>query len=165
MNAIELLEEQHRETLSMLETLEKSRPSATRSTTLAKLHAALVAHMVIEEEIFYPALAEARGDGEAVAEGFEEHVIARVALRRCADTVTEKDLFGVRVGVLKELIEHHVKEERTDLFPAAKSALGAERLASLGAEMKARFDVAKKESPASTLDRAEKRRAKAALSV
>jgi hemerythrin-like domain-containing protein len=165
MNAIALLEEQHAEALELMDQLKDSKPGAARQRALKKLDAALVAHMAIEEEILYPAMATASGEGEPIAEAFEEHLIARVALKRCADTVEDKELFGVRVGVLKELIEHHVKEEREELFPAARKFLGRERLDELGEEMEARFAVAKKESPAKSLDRAEQKRATAALNV
>ena len=165
MNAIALLEEQHAEAIALMDQLKESKPGATRQRTMKKLDAALVAHMAIEEEIFYPAMAGASAEGEPIAEAFEEHVIARVALKRCSDVVEEAELFGVRVGVLKELIEHHVKEERGELFPAAQKTLGRERLAELGVEMKARFEEAKTEAPAKALDRAEPKRAKAALAA
>jgi len=40
-----------------------------------------------------------------------------------------------KVTVLKELVQHHVKEEETEIFDEAKHALGNERLQQLGAEM------------------------------
>ncbi|MFN2460888.1 MAG: hypothetical protein ABR591_09410, partial [Candidatus Velthaea sp.] len=40
-----------------------------------------------------------------------------------------------KVTVLKELVEHHVKEEESEIFSEARSAIGAEGLEALGADM------------------------------
>ena len=140
MNAVDLLETQHKEALALMSELEKSEPGATRKQTFKKLHAALTGHMVIEEELFYPAvIAASSKDGEPIAEGYEEHVVARVALGRCARCLNHERLFQVRVGVLKELIKHHVKEERGSILPMAKKALPKQELEELGLVMEERF--------------------------
>jgi hemerythrin-like domain-containing protein len=43
--------------------------------------------------------------------------------------------FAGRVKVVKELLEHHIEEEETDMFPKAKKLLGKEKLDALGEEM------------------------------
>lgn len=43
--------------------------------------------------------------------------------------------FKAKMTVLKELIEHHVEEEATEMFPDAEKKLGKERLEELGEEM------------------------------
>jgi hemerythrin-like domain-containing protein len=98
--------------------------------------------MAIEEEIFYPAVvAAADADGEPLAEGYEEHSGARVSLARCARSLGQERLFQVRIGVLAELIKHHVKEERSTILPRARKAMSREELEELGAKMKARFEA------------------------
>lgn len=165
MKAIELLEAQHAETLQALNTLEESKPGAERKETFKTMQAGLLAHMVIEEELFYPAVSEkSDSDGEPIAEGYEEHSGARVALDRCARALSEKELFGVRIMVLKEMIKHHIAEERGEIFPRAKKALKDDELESLGEKMEARFEQAKKQAnPTAKLDRLATSRAKAAL--
>jgi hypothetical protein len=154
MNAIDLLEQQHEETLQMLEELEESDPGAERKETFKKLQSSLLAHMVIEEELFYPAVAETDDGGEPVAEGYEEHAGARVELERCARAVAEEDLFGIRICVLKEMVKHHIQEERTEILPRARKEKEADELEELGAEMEERFEAAKKAaSPAARLDK------------
>jgi len=39
--------------------------------------------------------------------------------------------------VVKELLEHHIEEEETEMFPQAKKLLGKALLEELGAEMEA----------------------------
>lgn len=155
MNAIDLLEKQQKETLALFEMLEKSKPGATRKAGFTKLKTSLLAHMVIEEEIFYP----------AIAEGYEEHTGARAAMDRAGKAIADEDLFGVRIGVLAEMVKHHIKEERGEIFPLARKALN-DQLEELGEEMKARFEQAVKgASPAAKLNRLSTQRAKAALAA
>jgi hemerythrin-like domain-containing protein len=167
MNAIELLEEQHEETLALLDRLEKSEVSATRRKGFRKLQVSLLAHMAIEEEIFYPAVVTASDkDGEPLAEGYEEHSGARVALMRCARSLGQARLFQVRIGVLKELIKHHVKEERSSILPLAKKSMSREELVELGAKMQARFKAAMSSTRiAAELERNSTNRARKALAA
>ena len=153
MDAVELLESQHKEALALCKKLSKSAPGAERKENFTKLQTALLAHMVIEEEIFYPALAKVMKKGEPIIEAYEEHVGARGTLERCAAALKDEEIFQVRIEVLQELLEHHIEEEREDLFPKAKKAIGEETLEELGVEMKARCEAAKKgASPSDELD-------------
>lgn len=60
------------------------------------------------------------------------------ARRRPADP--DDETFKAKVITLKELIEHHVKEEEDELFPRVRKKVAAERLASAGAAMKKEFE-------------------------
>ena len=44
----------------------------------------------------------------------------------------------MKIKVLKEDVEHHVKEEEGEMFPDAKRFLGESRLVELGAQLEAR---------------------------
>jgi hypothetical protein len=166
MNAIELLEQQHEEVMKLLASLAQSEPGIDRKQTFKQLQTSLIAHMVIEEEIFYPAVAKAQEEREPLAEGYEEHVIARTAAARCARSIGQDRLFQVRVGVLKEIIAHHIKEERSAILPRAKAALSSEELETLGAQMQERFQVALGATRLGTqLDRMATTRAQRALSA
>ena len=151
MDAIALLEEQHEETMKMLSELEESGPGFERNATFKKLQRSLLAHMFIEEETFYPAVVNRSNDGEPVAEGYEEHSGARVSLTRCARALKQEELFQVRIGVLKEMIKHHVEEERESILPKARDAMPAAELEALGAEMKAQFDKAMRRTDAAAM--------------
>lgn len=134
MKATKLLTKQHDEVNSLLETLEKGKGT---SATLKKLADSLAAHMVIEQELFYPAVIAVSED--LVLEAYEEHAVARFALKRLMKAEKSDHDFKAKVTTLKELIEHHVEEEENDLFPKAEKALG-ESSEALCDEMKALFD-------------------------
>jgi hemerythrin-like domain-containing protein len=120
MKATELLKHQHQEVKAIFKALENKEGNARAH--LEKLANSLSAHMVIEQELFYPAVFEA--DEDLVLESYEEHAVARFALKRLLKTSPSDQTFIARVTTLKELIEHHVEEEEDDLFPKAEKALG-----------------------------------------
>lgn len=136
MKATDLLATQHRKVEALFKKLESGRSDKT--VVLEELANALAAHMAIEQELFYPSVKEA--DSEMVNESFEEHSIAEVALKRLLATAIEDEAFDARVTALKELIEHHVKEEEEELFPEVEQALSEDTLSQLGKTMKARYE-------------------------
>ncbi|MDB5220102.1 MAG: Regulator protein [Myxococcaceae bacterium] len=136
MNAIDLLKQQHKKTKAALEKASEAKLDARESKKAAD---ELVAHMVIEEHIFYPRVRELMKD--MVGESFEEHTVARFALAR-ALTARGEDQIKARFTVLKELIEHHVEEEEEEMFPKVKKGVPAEELEQLGARMEAMFEKA-----------------------
>jgi len=141
MKATSLLEKQHRKVESTFKKLEGPKPDA--AALLHELANDLVAHMAIEQKIFYPVVRSVKED--LVLESYEEHAVAELALKRLLATDPGDATFKAKVTTLKELIEHHVKEEEEDLFPKVEKALGDEQLEALGKEMKAAFEQAREE--------------------
>ena len=116
MDAIDLLIKQHDETKAALKKASKGKLGAAE---LRRMADELVAHMVIEEHVFYPRIREL--DKDLVKESFEEHAVARFELARAL--IAEGEEQEVRLGVLKELIEHHIKEEQEELFPKVRRGI------------------------------------------
>jgi hemerythrin-like domain-containing protein len=138
MKATALLKQQHREVESIFETLEKGADDA--ASQVLELANNLAAHMAIEQNLFYPAVRDI--DGKMVAESYEEHAIAELALKRLLSTAGDDPSFAAKVTALKELIEHHVEEEEEELFPNVEDSMDAEQLEALGGEMSTAFDEA-----------------------
>jgi hemerythrin HHE cation binding domain-containing protein len=136
MNAIDLLKQQHKKTKAALEKASEGKLDPREAKKAAD---ELVAHMVIEEHIFYPRVRQLMKD--MVGESFEEHTVARFALARCL-TARGDEQIKARFTVLKELIEHHVEEEEKEMLPKVQKAIDSEELELLGDRMKAMFDKA-----------------------
>lgn len=151
VNVIELLESQHREVEALFAELEKA--ESGRKDIVTTLAQKLLAHMFVEQTIVYPAFADATE--ESVHEGYEEHELARFALSRVLGTRSNDATFDAKIKALRELIEHHVKEEERTMFPRAR-ALGEARLAEIGREAKEAFDRIASSRPATLLRRAER---------
>jgi Hemerythrin HHE cation binding domain len=110
---------------------------ADRASIALRICDELTVHAQIEEEIFYPALRAALPDAQDLLEEAEaEHaeVKAMVAqIRGLGKAGPEMDKL---VTELAGCVEHHVKEERTELFPKAKASSGLD-LVELARELKA----------------------------
>lgn len=137
MKATQLLKSQHRAAAKIFGELEKGRATNAQAR-VQELVASLSAHMVIEQELFYPAVKEIKPD--LVLESFEEHAATQFGMERLLRTKPENESFAARVTTLREMIRHHVEEEESDLFPKVEKQMKAAELQTLGELMKARFD-------------------------
>ena len=140
MNAIDLLIEDHERVKDLLGRMTESTERAvkTRTELLEKLEMEVTIHTRLEEELLYPAYKEAGGKEQLKMyyEAKEEH--------RAVDSMVLPDLkatdpgsvqFSGRVKVCKELLEHHIEEEESEMFPEARELLGDARLEEMGEQM------------------------------
>jgi len=99
----------------------------------------LTVHATVEEELFYPAAREVLGDDEdLVDEADVEHSTAKDLIAQLEGSSPDEALYDAKVKVLGEYIDHHVKEEESEMFPKVKKAKLDTK--SLGLEMAARKD-------------------------
>nr|WP_229416292.1 hemerythrin domain-containing protein [Massilia sp. PDC64] len=136
-DAIALLIADHREVSEMFEQFEQlgDRATTSKEKLKDKICKALIAHTTIEEEIFYPAVREAKiEEGEdMVDEAVVEHASAKDLIKQLQEMQPDDELYDAKVKVLGEQVEHHVKEEEKEMFPKVKKS-GLDLLA-LGQEM------------------------------
>jgi hemerythrin superfamily protein len=136
-DAIALLIADHREVSEMFEQFEQlgDRATTSKEKLKDKICKALIAHTTIEEEIFYPAVREAKiEEGEdMVDEAVVEHASAKDLIKQLQEMQPDDELYDAKVKVLGEQVEHHVQEEEKEMFPKVKKS-GLDLLA-LGQEM------------------------------
>lgn len=144
MDAIKFLTQDHNALKKLLAELSDTtnRAAKTRTNLRAQIKVQAESHNKIEEEIFYPAF-KAAGDGkdddQMYFEALEEHRAAGTfVLPDLMNTPVDSDQFAARAKVLKELIEHHIKEEESEMFPRTKQLMGKEELEALGEQLQAR---------------------------
>jgi len=137
MNAIDLLEDDHRKVKKMLAEGEKTteRAEVTRSDLYATLRREMETHERIEEEIFYPALKQHPKARDIVLEGFEEHHVVDEIMGELGETDVTDETWAAKFKVVKESIEHHIEEEEGEMFPKARQAFDKDELEALGAKM------------------------------
>ena len=135
---IALLESDHRRFESLLKEGEATTERAVKGRTqlLDTLTATLNVHELIEEKILYPALKPHTEARDVVLEGFQEHHVADLIVKELHDLAKDDEQWGAKFKVLKESIEHHIKEEEGTMFPAARKVLSAEELKGLGLRMR-----------------------------
>lgn len=142
MNAIDLLKADHVRVKDILAQLNESSDRATkkRADLVAKLEMEITIHTKLEEEILYPAYKEAGGkeEEEMYYEAKEEHrTVDSLVLPDLKATDPSTPEFAGRAKVVKELLEHHIEEEETEMFPQAKKLFGKAKLDELGEQMEA----------------------------
>jgi hemerythrin-like domain-containing protein len=136
-DAITLLETEHRYMEKLFRQGEETTERAVKGRTdlLETLTSVLNEHELIEENVLYPALKAHPEARDIVLEGYQEHHVADVLVRELHQVSADDEQWGAKFKVLKESIEHHIKEEERGMFPTARGVLSREELQALGARM------------------------------
>ncbi len=127
-DACDLLDADHKAVKKMFKEYEELTSSRSRSAAQKKKELAmqicqeLTVHAQVEEEIFYPALREALKDTDLLDEAAVEHQTAKDLIAQIQGAGEPDEMFDAKVKVLGEYIDHHVKEERGEIFPKARAA-------------------------------------------
>lgn len=125
-DAIELLTDDHDQVKAMFEEYEDLSGDDSRDdeklTLIQQICHELTVHAQIEEELFYPAARSALDDEDIVDEAVVEHAGIKELVEELQAMEPSDELFDAKVNVLKEYVEHHVKEEEEELFPKVKKA-------------------------------------------
>jgi hemerythrin superfamily protein len=112
--------------------------TAERGQLAARICEELTVHAQIEEEIFYPALRKAAPEaGVLLDEAQSEHQEAKELIAQIQSLGTASPEMDELVSKLAWAIEHHVKEERDELFAKARTAKKLD-LVALGEQLRAR---------------------------
>jgi hemerythrin superfamily protein len=138
VNALKLLEDQHREVEDLFEEFESAGEGAkkTKERIFKQIADSMAVHAEIEEKIFYPEAKEASEElEELLREAVEEHLSVKRIIADLLQTGPEDEQFDARVKVLKEQIEHHVEEEEGELFPQVKKDCDERTLEDMGSRM------------------------------
>ena len=134
-DACDLLDADHRAVKKMFKDYEELTGSRARSTAQKKMELArvicqeLTVHAQIEEEIFYPALREVMKDTDLLAEAEVEHASVKDLIMQIQEMQEADEMFDARVKVLGEYVDHHVKEEKNEIFPKARAARNLDLMA------------------------------------
>ena len=137
-DAIRLLTEDHRTVEGLFEQFGKASGDGKKEQLARRICTELKVHSMLEEEIFYPAL-RGKIEDEDLDEAMVEHDGAKVLINEIEAGGAGEDFFDAKVKVLKEQIEHHVKEEERqqgNIFSQARKA--DVDLDALGEQMAAR---------------------------
>jgi len=98
----------------------------TKEKIYEKIAEKLRLHTELEEKHFYPAVE--RLDTALVREAEEEHQVLKEMLAKIDELAAEDSTFDAKVTVLKELVQHHVREEEREMFPECKSKMPEQKL-------------------------------------
>jgi hemerythrin superfamily protein len=127
-DACDMLDADHRNVRKMFKDYEELIESRARNSAQSKMDLArqicmeLTVHAQIEEEIFYPAVREAIKETDLLDEAEVEHQSAKELMAQIEAGAEADDMFDAKVKVLGEYVDHHIKEEKNELFVKARAA-------------------------------------------
>lgn len=123
-DATHILTKDHREVEALFASFEKADGTKEKGRIADQICTELKIHAQIEEEVFYPAL-KGKIDDDLLKEAYVEHDGAKVLINEIVASSPDDEFFDSKVTVLKEEIEHHVKEEEKqhdNMFQQARAA-------------------------------------------
>lgn len=118
-NAITLLKNDHRTVENLFEEYEHARRADRKQSIVKEICDELTVHAQLEEQVFYPEAEKALGKegGDLIDEATVEHNSLKWLIAQLEAEGPESELYDAKVTVLKEYVEHHVKEEEKEMFP------------------------------------------------
>lgn len=155
MKIYDLLKADHKVVKALLKKLEETteRSKKERPELLEKLKHALIPHARAEEKIFYEPLkdSDVKEADDLAFEGYEEHWVADRLIEELGKTKPNDKRWGALMSVLKENLEHHIKEEENQMFKKSKKSFSskveqqmAELFLALKEKYTADYDAGKK---------------------
>lgn len=144
-NAISMLKADHVKVKRLLRELDETSDRALkeRERLVSEIERELKTHAQIEEEVFYPAFkakTEKTDAVDMVYEAAEEHHLVDIELPSLKAANPKSKEFAAKAKVLKELVEHHIKDEEGEMFPKARQVFSEDQLGQLGDLMQSRKD-------------------------
>ena len=121
-DATRLLAEDHRVVLGWFDWYAQAAGETVRDRIVGKICMALRAHMVAEEEIFYPAAKQCLSDAGLVEHAIDEHEGAKDLIRRLERGDGSEGGRDETVRQLEAAIRAHVEEEEGTLFPVVRGS-------------------------------------------
>jgi len=127
-DACTLLDADHKKVEQLFSEYQSTQNASRKSELAQEICMELTVHATIEEEIFYPAFRAATHDEDLVQDAQQEHQEAKDLIAEIEDG----DKIDALMARLQKAIEHHVKDERTKMFPEARKAKGMDLMALAG---------------------------------
>jgi len=142
MDILIKLKKEHREVQLLLDKLVDSDTAAERKSLLKQIKTALVPHSRAEERVVYDSVRalkdrDVQQDGE---EGYLEHGLADRMLATLGKTAPSSVEFAAAANVLRELINHHIREEESNIWSDVKDNFSDEEREQMNRD----FEAAKK---------------------
>jgi hemerythrin superfamily protein len=127
---LDTLKKEHDEVKALLSDLQDAESPGLRKNLVQKIKIALVPHTKAEEKVLYDAVIAVRDKDVQVDghEGYIEHELAAKTLQKLAAVASATSPeHKAAAKVLKELIEHHIREEESNVWDDARDHFSDEQ--------------------------------------
>jgi hypothetical protein len=129
---IEHLLKDHKKQRKLEKKLVKSETREDKEKYRAELYDALYPHIMGEDASIFDYLQKQGDKARAGAlEAMQEHHVDKVLLKELMDLDVDDEIFIAKAKVLREVNNHHLKEEEDEHFPRLEALASEEELDSL----------------------------------
>ncbi|WP_242541213.1 hemerythrin domain-containing protein [Phormidium pseudopriestleyi] len=133
MNILEIIYEDHRKVDTLFMEIENTSDAKKREEFFAQIYKDLTAHSEAEEEVVYPAI---RAQLPKVQHLYDEQAQMKQLLETIKSSNGSDASFMTRVKQLKEMVQHHVKEEEGDMFNKFRQTMNEAQMEQLSKQFK-----------------------------
>ena len=129
------LHKDHQEVSGLIEQIMNTEAGSERTSLFKEMMSILLAHSHAEQQVLYKKMEKSDDEKtrKFALEGTNEHQIVEQQLQQMAkarNKATEQ--WAAQLTVLRELVNHHVREEENTVFSCARSEFDREQLDKLG---------------------------------
>lgn len=153
MDVLKYLEEDHKKVVELLTQLQKSTAKNVREKKFLMVKQELYLHEQVEQKILYPSL-QKQGKSD-VLEAYQEHHVVNLLLKDIESVSFDDKMWQAKITVLLENIKHHVKEEKTKLFPLTRKLFDKAAREEMTEKMEMIKKVLKKDIKVNKIDAAD----------
>jgi len=140
IDILDRLHEEHELVKKLCKQLVESEKAPERTRLLNELKKALVPHERAEEKVVYDRIAALKDKEAKVdsAEGYLEHQLGDSVVAKLSKIADKKSVeFTAAAKVLKELLEHHIKEEEHAIWPIVRDNFSEDEREKMDVEFRA----------------------------
>lgn len=146
MDVLKHIKEEHERFRNLISQIESSEGDKKKEL-FRELYSEIYGHHEAEEHIIFPMVREkVEGeDKEVVKEMIEEHNLGSYQFSILERTSIENDTWDAKFSVLKEVLDHHMKEEEDEFMPLARKVVPEEKFVEVYDEFENEHEKYKKE--------------------
>jgi hemerythrin superfamily protein len=133
-DVFELLRRDHQNVRALLDEIEGAEDDRAREGLFAQLVDELEAHSQAEDDVFYSSIEDVAALADKIDDARHEHDDVESMLEELDGIAVSEHDWLEKVREIRLLIEHHIREEETVVFPRAREALGEGEARRLGRE-------------------------------
>jgi hemerythrin superfamily protein len=123
-DAIAMLKDDHRKVRDLFQQYDAARDPSAKRERAQEVTGALEIHAQLEEQLFYPAVADQSDEGEELAqESVHEHQQVKRLMQELWELGPDAMEFNSKFQELRRNVEYHMNEEESKMFPLAEVQL------------------------------------------
>ena len=134
-NAIDYLIKDHDVVENYFTEVEQGVTAERGKTLFENIYHELTMHAIVEEQIFYPAIARNPKFKDLLKDAFNEHAQFKQQLGAIAYLEPASEEWTKMMSKVWKELQHHINDEEEKLFPKVRQEMSEKELKELGAEL------------------------------